>query len=93
MPQQTSRVRLYYDSLSRVIEDSQEFGGNTRNATNEEFESYPVTQVAFPNGRQITNDYDDLYRRTLVEETSGGADIASWEGRKIPLDVSKGTPN
>ncbi len=72
-------VTMVYDSLSRVLEDSQAFGGNTRNVTSEKFTSYPMTQFAFPNGRQITNTYDDLYRRTLVEETSGGADIAAWE--------------
>ena len=79
-------VNLYYDSLSRVIEDSQVYGGNTRNATNEKFASYPVTQSAFPDGRQTTNDYDLLYRRTLVEETTGGADIASWWS--APQDLS-----
>ncbi len=72
-------VTLVYDSLGRMLEDSQAFGGNTRNVTSEKFTSHPMTQFAFPNGRQITNTYDDLYRRTLVEETSGGADIAAWE--------------
>ncbi len=72
-------ITMVYDSLSRVLEDSQAFAGNTRNVTNEKFTSHPMTQFAFPNGRQITNTYDDLYRRTLVEETSGGADIAAWE--------------
>jgi hypothetical protein len=38
-----------------------------------------VTTFTFPNNRQTSNTYDDLYRRTLVEETSGGADIASWQ--------------
>jgi YD repeat-containing protein len=72
-------VTLVYYSLSRVVEDSQTFDGNTRSVTSEAFTSYPVTQFAFPNGRQITNTFDALYRRTLVEETSGGADIAAWE--------------
>lgn len=43
------------------------------------FTSYPMTQFVFPNGRQLTNVYDLLYRRTLVEETFGWAEFASWE--------------
>lgn len=50
-----SPLRMAYDSLSRVIEDTQVFGGNTRNATNEKFTSYPVTQMAFPDGRQVSS--------------------------------------
>ncbi|MCG8585201.1 MAG: RHS repeat protein, partial [Pirellulales bacterium] len=41
-------VSLDYDSLGRVLEDSQTFGGNTRNATNSEFTSYPVTEQTYP---------------------------------------------
>ncbi len=52
-------VTMVYDSLNRVLEDSQAFGGNTRNVSNEKFTSHPITQFAFPNGRQITNTYDD----------------------------------
>jgi RHS repeat-associated protein len=72
-------VSLRYDSLSRVLEDSQAYGGNTRNVTNSKFASLPVSEFTFPSGRQITNAYDALYRRALVEETSGGDDIATWE--------------
>ncbi|QNN23312.1 hypothetical protein HED60_13850 [Planctomycetales bacterium ZRK34] len=72
-------VNLRYDAVSRVLEDSQTYGGNTRDVTNTAFTSYPVTTFTFPNNRQTSNTYDDLYRRTLVEETSGGGDIASWQ--------------
>ncbi len=71
-------VALVYDSLSRVLEDSQTFGGNTRNVTNEKFTSFPMTQFAFPNGRQTTNTFDALYRRTEVANT-GGSSIAKWQ--------------
>ena len=72
-------VAFVYDSLNRNLEESQVFGGNTHNVTNSKFTSHPVTQFTFPQGRQTSNVYDLLYRRTLVEETSGGADIASWQ--------------
>ena len=72
-------VNLRYDSLRRTLEESQAFGGNTRNVTNQGFASHPVVTFTFPHGRQTTSTYDVLYRRTLVEETSGGADIASWK--------------
>ena len=65
-------------ALSRVIEDTQTFDGNTRAAVNEKFTSYPATQFAFPEGRQITNVFDPLYRRMQVGETGGSA-IANWE--------------
>ena len=47
----------YLDGLGHFImlEDSQAFGGNTRNATSTKFQSYPVTQCTFHDGRQITN--------------------------------------
>src|SRR5262249_50673766 len=70
-------VELVYDSLGRVVEDKQTFDGNTRVAVNEKFTSYPATQFKFPNGRQISNVHDPLYRRTQVGET-GGAAIANW---------------
>ncbi len=84
---------LVYDSLSRVLEDSQTFGGNIRNVTNEKFVSHPVTQFAFPNGRQTTNTYDPLYRRTEVAKT-GGASIAKWQffgpGRVAECELGNG---
>jgi hypothetical protein len=65
-------VNLDYDSLSRVLEDSQTFGGNTRNVSNTAFVSYPVSEVTYPDGRTIENTYDILYRRTLVHDPAGG---------------------
>ncbi len=43
-----SEVALTYDSLGRVLEDGQSYGGQTRYATNSAFTSYPVTQFTFP---------------------------------------------
>jgi len=71
-------VTLVCDSRGRVLEDSQTFDGNTRSVTSEAFTSYPMTQFAFPNGRQITNTYDALYRRTDVAD-KGGSSIAAWQ--------------
>jgi YD repeat-containing protein len=70
-------VTLVYDSLGRVLEDSQAFAGHVRNATNTAFASYPVSGFTFPNGRQIDNTYDLLYRRTQVQESA--ANIAAWQ--------------
>ena len=73
-------VSLDYDSLSRVLEDSQTFGGNTRNATNSEFNSHPASEFTYPDGRTIENTFDLLYRRTKVHDPAGaGTDIAEWE--------------
>ena len=57
-------VTMVYDSLDRLLEDSQAFDGNTRNVTNTAFTSYPATQFQFPNGRLIDKSFDLLYRRT-----------------------------
>ncbi len=80
-------VTFVYDSLGRVVEESQTYGGNTRNVTNNQFTSYPVTGFMFPYaspftspaGRQLTNTYDALYRRTLVHDVTNGVDIAAWQ--------------
>jgi RHS repeat-associated protein len=73
-------VNLFYDSIDRVLEVSQAFGGNTRDVTNTQFKSYPVAQFQFPasGGRKIDNAYDALYRRTSVNEDSTSANIAQW---------------
>jgi hypothetical protein len=81
--QRASEVALFYDSIDRVLEESQSFGGNTRNVTNMAFQSYPVTQFQFPDigstaGRIITNAYDLLYRRTNINEDDGDTSIAAW---------------
>jgi RHS repeat-associated protein len=85
-------VTLVYDSLSRVVEESQAYQGNTRNVTNAAFRSSPVTGFTLPNNRQLTNAYDALYRRTQVQETSGGSPIASWQffGPARPAEVTLG---
>ena len=72
-----SEVKLVYDSLGRVLEDAQTFGGHPRYVTNTAFTSYPATQFTFPSGRAIDNAYDLLYRCRSVVEDSGSANIAS----------------
>jgi RHS repeat-associated protein len=71
-------VQMSYDSLNRVIEDSQTYTGSARNVTTTAFASHPISQLQFPNGRKIDNTYDLLYRRTDVAD-SGGSTIASWQ--------------
>ncbi len=71
-------VEMSYDSLNRVIEDSQAYTGGTRNVTTTGFSSHPISQLQFPNNRKIDNTYDLLYRRTDVSDT-GGSSIAAWQ--------------
>ena len=72
-----AECKFYFDSLGRVIEDSQIFGGNTRNVTHNAFTSAPATGLTYPNNRAITLGYDSLYRRTSVAD--GGGNIAEWD--------------
>jgi RHS repeat-associated protein len=51
----------------------------TRNVTNTAFTSYPATGIELPNGRQLTQTYDLLYRRTLVHDATNGVDVAAWQ--------------
>ena len=49
--------------------------------TNSAFTSYPASEFTFPtpgtgSARKISNAYDLLYRRTLVQDGSGS--IAAW---------------
>src|ERR1700731_3190266 len=52
---------------------------NTRNVTNTDSVSYPATGVQYPDGRQLTNAYDALYRRTLVHDQTNAVDVAKWQ--------------
>ena len=77
-----AKVTLAYDSIGRLLEESQVYQGNTRNVTNTAFTSYPASQFTFPNPttgspRQIGNTYDLLYRRKLAHDETGDYDIAS----------------
>ena len=83
MAENSARCRFYFDSLSRVLEDSQshDTGGSrlTRNATNHAFTSLPATGFTFPQGRQIWNTYDLLYRRTQVANVGGAGSAGAGE--------------
>ncbi len=52
---------------------------NTRNVTNTAFVSYPATGMQLPNGRQLANSYDALYRRTLVQDVTNSVNVAAWQ--------------
>ena len=72
-------VTIVYDSLSRVLEESQTYGGNTRNATNAAFKSTPTTGFTFPQGRQLAESYDVLYRSTLIQDITNSVNVAAWQ--------------
>ena len=75
----TASVNIYYDSLGRVLEESQAYGGHTRYITHNQWQSLPSTQLTHTKGREVTMGYDLLYRKNSITETSGGASIASWQ--------------
>jgi RHS repeat-associated protein len=72
-------VTSVYDSLNRLLEESQVYGGNTRNVTNTAFVSAPATGFEFPNNRQLANTYDLLYRRALVQDVTNSVNVAAWQ--------------
>jgi RHS repeat-associated protein len=74
-----AEVKLFYDSLSRVLEESQSYTSVTaRNVTNTAFTSYPVTMFQFPYGRELQNTYDLLYRRTVAFDYTNYFNVAIW---------------
>jgi YD repeat-containing protein len=77
-----------YDSLGRVIEETQSYNGNIAYTTHTIFVSWPATQVAYPAATYptpdvtITNGYDALYRRNSVTGASAGSgtlDSVGWQ--------------
>ena len=78
----TATVRTFYDSIDRVIEGSQQFGGSTRNQTTIAFDSLSPIERVCPNDRQINAEFDILYRRTSCEnevQQQGERPIAEWK--------------
>jgi RHS repeat-associated protein len=67
-------ANLYFDSLSRVVEENQ----NGHYVTQSAFTSQAATELTYPNDRQVTSGYDALYRRNQVTETSTSDSIAQW---------------
>ncbi len=74
-------VTMVYDSLSRVLEESQTYGGNTRNVTNTAFTSYPVTRFAVPERPAA----DEQLRRALPPHAGPRRDQRGERGRLAVL--------
>jgi RHS repeat-associated protein len=85
-------VTNVYDSLNRLLEESQVYGGNTRNVTNTAFVSMPASGFEFPNNRQLANTYDLLYRRALVQDVTNSVNVAAWQffGQSRVAEVTLG---
>ena len=85
-----------YDSLSRLVEEVQTFGGNTRYVTGSAFESLLITERTYPSTREVGYNYDELYRRDeIIDDPSGTpATIAQWAfygaGRVAELNLGNG---
>ena len=75
MPMSASSV----DSIDRVLEEAQTYGGDTRYVTHDAWTSYPATGFTFPNGRQITNGFDALYRKNERQRDTGGSQSPHWQ--------------
>lgn len=78
----TATVRTFFDSIDRVLEDSQQFGGNTRNQTKTAFDSLSPVGRVYPNDRQVNAAFDVLYRKTSCEnevQQPGERPIAEWK--------------
>lgn len=79
--QHTSVCTYVYDSLGRLIEETQTLGGVTRYVTNSAFESSYTTSQTYPDGREIVHEYDLLGRRRVTQDAKNGSGgfIAEWE--------------
>jgi RHS repeat-associated protein len=76
-----AEVQMFYDSLARVLEESQLYAGlaTPRYVTNTAFASYPASGFTFPQGRVLANTFDALYRRTLAQDVTNSVDVAAWQ--------------
>jgi YD repeat-containing protein len=70
---------ITYDSLGRIIEESQAYEADTHFVTHDAWTSWTATDLMYPSTRQVTMGYDVLYRKNTINETSGGASIAEWQ--------------
>ena len=70
-------VTIVYDSMSRVLEESQVYGGNTRNLTHDQFISYALSRRTLPSSTatHVTETHDALYRLKVV---GGDLGSSSW---------------
>ena len=76
-----SKVYLYFDSLGRIVEESQESdvygeGELIRDVTHHSFKSLTITGLTYPNDRTVAYNYDELYRLNKI--TDGSDNIARW---------------
>lgn len=53
---------FFYDSLGRVLEESQSYDGNTRNVTHTAYHSYATVEHTYPDGTALDITRDALYR-------------------------------
>ena len=65
-------VTFAYDSLGRVLEESQAYDGHTRDLTHTQFLSYPCDVWVTPNGSSVTYFFDALYRVNFVQNDAVG---------------------
>jgi len=77
-----------FDSLGRSIEESQVYQSNTRTNTYDEWTSLVATGYTYPQGRQLANIHDALFRRIEVKNR-GDSSIAKWQffGAARPVEV------
>ena len=78
-----AEVDFVFDSFNRLLEETQIYGGNTRNTTHTVWSSLPATQIMYPTSDiTISIGYDLLYRRNALAGIStahGTLDTVDWE--------------
>jgi RHS repeat-associated protein len=93
----SAEVDFVYDSLNRVLEETQIYGGNTRYTTHTAWISLPATQVTYPTTDiTLSNGYDLLYRRNSLSGVSaahGDLDSVVWQffGPKRIVEANYGS--
>jgi RHS repeat-associated protein len=73
-----SAITYAYDSLSRVVEETQQIGPTNALAIDSAWVGLNRAGTTYPNGRQITKTFDSLHRLTSVSDLSNSAPIATY---------------
>ncbi|MEA5536936.1 RHS repeat-associated core domain-containing protein [Crocosphaera sp. XPORK-15E] len=74
-----SVVTFAYDSLSRVIEETQQIGNLPLQATSSGYESDTRVSVTYPNGRKLLYTYDGLDRIKTIKDDGESLNLVEYD--------------
>lgn len=78
-PSDDSASTFAYDSLGHKLEETQQIGSETPKAISSSWNSSRLrTSLTYPNGRTITNTFDQLDRVTTIADLGAGTPIATY---------------